>query len=184
MESCGKDFLKTPEDIRERDRQRYRENPLRKEQLTKSRNKWLAVEGNREKECAARRDRYKANPDYYLETTRKQRVQNPKRSIFASLKSKAKTRNLEFTLDIDDIIIPERCPVFNVPLIYNIGKGQSPYSISIDRIDNTKGYVKGNIQVVSKKANAMKQDATQEELLQFARWVLNESNYGNSRRSE
>ena len=42
--------------------------------------------------------------------------------------------------------------------------GEKPIKTSIDRIDNSKGYVKGNIRVISYRANVLKNDATVEEL--------------------
>lgn len=62
-------------------------------------------------------------------------------------------------------IAPQCCPVLNVPL----KRGNT----SIDRIDPLKGYVRGNIQIISTKANRMKSNATIEELRLFARWVGN-----------
>jgi hypothetical protein len=49
---------------------------------------------------------------------------------------------------------------------------QSRTSPSLDRIDSTLGYTKGNIQVISWLANTMKTNASIEELKLFAKWVL------------
>lgn len=70
---------------------------------------------------------------------------------------------------------PARCPVFGKPFIER-GEGFSNWSPSIDKIDPRKGYVKGNIQVISMLANCMKRNATPKQLKQFARWVLKEKN--------
>lgn len=72
-------------------------------------------------------------------------------------------------------ITPETCPVFNVPLERGAGK-QHKWSPSVDKIVPEMGYVQGNIQIVSQLANAMKQNATHEQLKQFARWVLEKQN--------
>ena len=63
------------------------------------------------------------------------------------------------------------CPVFGVPFELS-KKGFHDWSPSIDKIDPIKGYVKGNIQVISVKANCMKRDASPEQLVQFANWIL------------
>jgi hypothetical protein len=67
-------------------------------------------------------------------------------------------------------IAPEKCPCFEVPFVER-GNGFSPWSPSIDKIDPTLGYVKGNIQVISMLANCMKRDATKEQLIKFSEWV-------------
>jgi hypothetical protein len=70
-------------------------------------------------------------------------------------------------------IKPKRCPVFNKPFVER-GVGFNNWSPSIDKINPKKGYVRGNIQVISMLANCMKRDATPWQLQQFARWVLQE----------
>lgn len=60
-----------------------------------------------------------------------------------------------------------------VPLVVHRGKsGAFADSPSLDRIDNDIGYVKDNIWVISQRANQMKGDASKEELICFAKWVL------------
>lgn len=68
-------------------------------------------------------------------------------------------------------IVPALCPVFQHPFEER-GSGFSKWSPSIDKIDPTLGYVRGNIQVISMLANCMKRDANPEELRVFAKWVL------------
>lgn len=68
-------------------------------------------------------------------------------------------------------ITPERCPVFG--FLLEAGRcGFNPKSPSADRIDPTQGYVRNNLQVISFKANAMKANATADELALFASWIL------------
>jgi hypothetical protein len=76
----------------------------------------------------------------------------------------------EFVLYLRSIE-PKKCPVFGKKLI--TGDGQShDWSPSVDKIIPSKGYVKGNIQVISYLANKMKQNASPTQLKQFAKWVM------------
>lgn len=75
------------------------------------------------------------------------------------------------TLTINDIKIPERCPIMDQPLQYIPG-GYSDYSPSVDRKDSTKGYTPDNIWVISSIANRMKWNATKEQLLTFCQGVM------------
>jgi hypothetical protein len=68
-------------------------------------------------------------------------------------------------------IAPERCPVFGFKMITGT-RYDHRKSPSIDKIIPSKGYVRGNIQIISMMANAMKQNATPKQLKQFAHWVL------------
>ncbi len=94
----------------------------------------------------------------------------PKKNLLRWAKSRAIRKELEFDITIDDINIPEFCPILLVPLVNNKGSSKSN-SPTLDRIDPKLGYVKGNVQVISMLANLMKQDATADKLLLFANWI-------------
>lgn len=83
--------------------------------------------------------------------------------LLGGARDRARKNGREFDLTLDDIVIPSHCPVLGLPLDKEPGKenGGSP---SLDRVDNTKGYVKGNVRVISRRANWLKRDATIEEI--------------------
>ena len=87
-----------------------------------------------------------------------------KQTLFRCAKKRALKKGLEFNIELKDIHIPRKCPILKVPLICS-----TRYSPSIDRIYPNKGYVKGNIAVISTLANSMKANATPNELLIFAK---------------
>jgi len=101
---------------------------------------------------------------------------NPGKVLFNSAKRRAKDKNFKFDIEETDINIPTVCPILDIPIlkVYTEGKksGPTPNSASLDRIDNNKGYVKGNVQVISHLANTMKASATPEQLIKFANWIL------------
>ena len=101
------------------------------------------------------------------------RATNVAKTLLHSAKKRAKVKNLLFDIVYTDVVVPDNCPVLGVPLVIKQAgdKTHGRYSPSLDRIIPSLGYVKGNIQVISHLANAMKQDATAEELLKFAEWV-------------
>jgi hypothetical protein len=70
---------------------------------------------------------------------------------------------------MDDISIPDHCPILGIPLFPRRGKqGGSDNSPSLDRIEGKFGYVKGNVIVISNRANRLKSDATIKELRDIA----------------
>jgi len=87
-----------------------------------------------------------------------------KQSLYRNAKKRAIDKGLEFSIEVRDIHIPEKCPILKTYLVCS-----TRYSPSIDRIYPNKGYVKGNIAVISTLANSMKANATPKELLIFAR---------------
>ncbi len=120
----------------------------------------------------------KSDPKYkeYQRTYIANRRQyDPEGIMLARVKSRAKQLNIPFNLELSDIVIPEICPILEIPLItkvYNGEFGGNKNSPSLDRIVPELGYVKGNIRVISLQANMMKSNASQEELLIFAKNII------------
>ena len=94
-----------------------------------------------------RKLRIKLCPEYKQEIQQikeKSRHNNFEAEIYRKCRYRAEQRGIEFNLELSDIVIPEICPILEVPLVFG-NKENYEYSPSIDRIDNSKGYVKGNI---------------------------------------
>ena len=88
--------------------------------------------------------------------------------IIRNSKYMAKRRGIHFDLTYQDFELPEYCPILNIKLEYGAGKdGNSPYHATLDRIDNSKGYVKNNVMIISRLANAMKNEASFLQLQSF-----------------
>lgn len=100
------------------------------------------------------------------------RVNNPLQQMLSNTKSSAKKRGIDFTLELDDIVIPQYCPYLNIRLEFNAGNGLLPNAPSIDRINTESGYHKENVRIISHKANTLKSDLTIENLVNFAKQIL------------
>ena len=96
-----------------------------------------------------------------------------KRYTLSSLKYRAKQRGLSFDLTIEDLVFPEYCPVLGLKLEIGTGiRGLGMYACpSVDRIDNTKGYTKDNIQIISNRANILKKDGVLEEFEALVKYL-------------
>jgi hypothetical protein len=80
-----------------------------------------------------------------------------------SARARAQKKGLPFNLELDDIVIPDACPVLGIPLEPGTRKvhWNAP---TLDRIHLDQGYVKGNIVVISWRANFIRSNATLDEL--------------------
>lgn len=79
-------------------------------------------------------------------------------------RARAKKKSLPFDIELDDIVIPDICPLLDIPLVLDnqLFADNSP---SLDRLIPSLGYVKGNVKVISVRANTIKNNATIDELM-------------------
>ena len=95
---------------------------------------------------------------------------NIQKRLFAKARLRAKNKGREFHITMEDIQLPEYCPILGIKLEVSSGRF-SANSYTIDRIDSDKGYVKGNVHVISYRANMLKNDASLEELERIVEWM-------------
>lgn len=110
---------------------------------------------HREETNSLHADWKKRNPDKIAAWNLADRLAHPEKYHWKASRLRAKKLGLEFSIEVSDIVIPKVCPVYQIPLFSN-GGPRTDNSPSVDRIDNTKGYVKGNVWVISWKANDAK----------------------------
>ncbi len=100
---------------------------------------------------------------------------NPIKYMLYRAKERASKFNIPFNLEVCDVTMNDRCPVFNT--LFSIGDYDN--SPSLDRIIPELGYIRGNIIVISSKANRIKNNATWEDIEKVALFFKNHTNSKN-----
>lgn len=96
--------------------------------------------------------------------------------LYISAKERAGKKGVEFSISVQDIQIPSHCPILGIELsrtwggvdMSNQSRAAQP---SLDRIDPRKGYVSGNVIVMSYRANMIKGDGLPKEHRAIARYI-------------
>lgn len=133
-----------------------------------------------EKERAARAAFRKRNPDYWRAAKKLhgQKMGRPFRNeLCSNARARGRKRGMAASITPADLIWPTHCPVLGIELDYPERTGtrgrQHPQANwpSLDRWDSTKGYVPGNVFVISFRANSLKNAATYDEVLRVAKYL-------------
>lgn len=97
--------------------------------------------------------------------SRQRRLNNPIKTTWDRARARAKKAGIQFSITLEDVqtIWTNICPIYQIQLKTNEGK-PGPDSHSIDRIDNSKGYIPGNIAIVSMRFNSEKRNLSPELL--------------------
>lgn len=157
-------MARTKEEI-QKYRNEYRKRKRRERGLMKQGRKLNTEEQNIEAKIRRKEYEKKWKKAYF--------EHSPQKRLLWAARRRAKDKGIEFSIVEDDIIIPIYCPLLGIKLEVHATRGGSRrYVMSLDRIDNSKGYTKDNIWVISHLANTMKSDASAEMLLRFAKEIL------------
>lgn len=157
-------YYKSPETFREKTRiyiEKNKNNIIYINMKKESNKNYYIKNSNKIKEIS--KIYRQKNKEIRSQKRKEDHRKNPIPNMIQSSRERAKKKGIEHNLTNTDIIIPKVCPVLGIPIIVGEGK-PTPNSPSIDRIDNTKGYTKDNIIIVSWRANDLKRNATIEEL--------------------
>ena len=128
--------------------------------------------------AARMREARKADPDKLRKQSRDSYHRNKHKyavstemSMLKNSKVRAKQKNVPHSITLEDIVIPEFCPVFPEIKLNKDNCTSQPDSPSLDRVKPELGYVRGNIVVMSHLANTLKSYGTSEQHRQIADWM-------------
>ncbi len=99
---------------------------------------------------------------------------------FRQRKSYSLKKGIPFSIMFDEIEQPTHCPILGFELNYkwsgSVGKSADPAKATLDRLDPAKGYVPGNVFVISWKANQLKTNTTLAELEKILKYIKDRIN--------
>lgn len=146
-------------------RDKTRKDGLREwcKQCTKIKNAeyWKRYSSRHEKRN--REYKYK-HKDTIYRIARKYRESHRGLMLWLSAKKRATKQNVPFNIEVEDIVIPDTCPLLGIKLEFNGSVNNRDSSPSLDRKNPALGYVKGNIAVISYRANRIKNNASAAEI--------------------
>lgn len=98
----------------------------------------------------------------------------PEKTMLRAAKGRARKHGFEFGISEKDIAIPRVCPVLGIEM----DRRTPDHAPSLDRVDTLRGYVPGNVMVISARANRIKSDGLPHELAAIAAYAarINENN--------
>lgn len=99
-------------------------------------------------------------------------------SKFTHIKYAALSRNLKFNVSIEDLweLFQEqegRCYYTGDSLTLSTRNNKGGMTASLDRLDSSKGYIKGNLVWCHKDVNIMKMDKSEEQFYELCQKVIN-----------
>jgi len=94
-------------------------------------------------------------------------------SAVGGARTRAKWANIEFDITNEYIygITADTCPALGIQFVFGGVGFNTAVNPSIDRIDPKQGYIKGNMAVISHRANMIKSNASSDELRKIAEWL-------------
>lgn len=106
------------------------------------------------------------NPEQAANRAKVWRKNHPEQMLHLSAKRRATSLGIPFDIDVADIVIPDKCPITGLVLEINqSGKtGPKDNSPTLDKIHPELGYVRGNIAVISFKANKWKSNMSKKDV--------------------
>jgi len=96
---------------------------------------------------------------------------DPARSYCLAAKGRARRLGVAFDLTPEDIVFPDKCPVLGIPVFFTSEGKRNDNTPSLDRIIPELGYTKNNVEMISWRANRLKNDAKLHELERLVRYM-------------
>jgi hypothetical protein len=101
--------------------------------------------------------------EWHSKESRKSYIYQAMKEKFRVKKANSVRLGNTFTIEFGDLVFPTHCPVLGIELDYFTENGWQDNSPSFDCIDPNKDYVKGNVAIISMRANRIKNNGTAEE---------------------
>jgi hypothetical protein len=110
-------------------------------------------------------------PEYWKAYVRLNRRRNPIKAKLSGIRNQCQQRGLAFNLDASDFPTNPICPIFGTQLSYDPDERDHLKKASIDRVNPSKGYTKDNVEIISLRANTLKNNVTKKELYALITYI-------------